>query len=86
MRRRKPALLRGLGEIVSALSSPIAVANMHTRGDRPVTPDRSTAKSVSAVKENRVRRPWPIPPLVARMVGKSAGIGRPYALYVEAGN
>jgi hypothetical protein len=31
------------------------------------------------VKANRVRRPEAIPPLVARMVGTSAGIGRPYA-------
>jgi threonine/homoserine/homoserine lactone efflux protein len=38
------------------------------------------------VKRNRVRRPEAIPPLEARIVGASAGIGRPYARAFEVSN
>lgn len=38
----------------TALSSPIAVARRPARGARPVTPDNSTAKSVSVVLRQRI--------------------------------
>ena len=53
----KAALLHRLDEVVQDRLVVIAVANRHSRGARPVTPDKSTAESVSAVKANRVRLP-----------------------------